>query len=65
MTFELAFEVAHAEAASLSLGYAVDDVLRSATLNGRSLEIGISSGARQCGGEATIVAPQVRHGMNS
>lgn len=54
---ELLFDVADPEAAQFELPYAVDNALKSATLNDRPLDVGLSKGFKTFGGEMAIRAP--------
>jgi calcium-binding protein CML len=56
-TFTLSFEVETPGVACFELPYSVDNKLRSATLNGKPLNIGVSKGFKTFGDEMVISAP--------
>ena len=52
---EVSFDIESVEGASLSMQYSVDNELRSATLNGRPVDLGRSNGFRKHGGTMVII----------
>lgn len=57
-TFELSFDVEMPDLASFTLRYAVDHGLKSAHLNGKSLDVSGTGSYHQCGGDMVIRARQ-------